>query len=150
MEDVLEDWTTRTVSFEEAREELYKRGYRLPYSLYSQYVAKRNKQLEAVSSSPPSSSELAGSQPALSTEPDWSDWGGPEWKEAESSKSKKSQKPEKGFDLNKEIDEAIELAATALAVYLTKLSPDEWEEYVWKPFTEKMMSLLESVRRRHR
>ena len=37
----------------EAREELYKRGYRLPYSLYSQYVAKRNKQLEAVSSSPP-------------------------------------------------------------------------------------------------
>jgi hypothetical protein len=150
VEDVLEDWTTRTVSFEEAREELYKRGYRLPYSLYSQYVAKRNKQLEAVSSSPPSSSELAGSQPAPSTEPDWSDWGGPEWKKAESSKSKKSQKPEKGFDLNKEIDEAIELAATALAVYLTKLSPDEWEEYVWKPFTEKMMSLLESVRRRHR
>ena len=33
VEDVLEDWTTRTVSFEEAREALYKRGYRLPYRL---------------------------------------------------------------------------------------------------------------------
>nr|BAL53627.1 chromosome partitioning protein [uncultured Aquificae bacterium] len=148
--DGLIDILEKELSYDEFVGELRRRGYRAPLSsgLFNYYRSLLEKR--AAPTSPPSVPLLAGSQPAPSTEPDWSDWGGPEWKKAESSKSKKSQKPEKGFDLNKEIDEAIELAATALAVYLTKLSPDEWEEYVWKPFTEKMMSLLESVRRRHR